>query len=315
MTCSCHITTCILKLGDNMQINRMFEIIYILLDKKTVTAGYLAEHFEVSPRTIYRDVETLSAAGIPIYMTKGKNGGISLMSDFVLNKTVLTDTEKTDIICSLKALKYLDSNEANTALEKLGSLFGEMNADWIEVDFTSWTRENKSKEIFDNIKNAILHKHGINFDYSSVKGEDTKRFVYPLKLCYKQNGWYVYGYCNNRQDYRFFKLSRIRYLDTSGESFDLVPPKELFNKQNVFAEEFFKLVLKLSPKMAYRVYDEFDSYEKLEDGSFLAEVMFPVGDWFFSYIASFGDDCTVIEPEYVKNQVIEKFKKVLKNYL
>lgn len=87
-----------------MQINRLFEIVYILLDKKRVTSRELAERFEVSSRTIYRDIETLSAAGIPVYMSKGKGGGISLLPDFVLNKAVITDEEKEEILSSLKAV-------------------------------------------------------------------------------------------------------------------------------------------------------------------------------------------------------------------
>lgn len=118
-----------------MQINRLFEIVYLLLEKKQMTARELAEHFEVSVRTIYRDVETLSAAGIPIYMTKGKGGGIALLPEFVLNKTVITEAERADILSSLHAVHAVSFREAGTALDKLGAMFGRANADWIEVDF------------------------------------------------------------------------------------------------------------------------------------------------------------------------------------
>ena len=104
-----------------MQINRLFEIVYLLLEKKQITAKELAEHCEVSTRTIYRDVETLSGAGIPIYMTKGKGGGISLLPEFVLNKTVITEAERADILSSLHAMHAVDLQEAGTALHKLGA--------------------------------------------------------------------------------------------------------------------------------------------------------------------------------------------------
>ena len=105
-----------------MQINRLFEIVYILLENKIVKAGELAEHFEVSVRTIYRDVETLSQAGIPIYMSKGKGGGISLMPDFILDKAVLTEQEKGEILSSLKAVSALSLSESGSALNKLNSM-------------------------------------------------------------------------------------------------------------------------------------------------------------------------------------------------
>lgn len=153
-----------------MQINRLFEIVYILLDKKTATAKEFAERFEVSSRTIYRDIETLSAAGIPVYMSKGKGGGISLLPDFVLNKVVLTDDEKTNILSSLKAVNSVNLSETDTALEKLSSLFGGENTDWIEVDFTSWVNTEDEKNVFNTIKSSILSKKVISFFYASGKG-------------------------------------------------------------------------------------------------------------------------------------------------
>ena len=146
-----------------MQINRLFEIVYVLLDKKSVTSKELAERFEVSSRTIYRDIETLSSAGIPVYMSKGKGGGISLLPDFVLNKTVITDEEKEDILSSLKAVNAINLCKTDTALNKLSSLFGESNTDWIEVDFFSWANAQNETETFNTIKSAIYSKRVISF--------------------------------------------------------------------------------------------------------------------------------------------------------
>ena len=125
-----------------MKGNRLFEIIYILLDKKTVKAKDLAEHFEVSQRTIYRDIEALSEAGVPIYMTKGKGGGISLLSDFILNKTVLSKEEKKEIIAAMQGFNAVNKNEFNGALSKINSFLGENNENWIEVDFSNWDKNN-----------------------------------------------------------------------------------------------------------------------------------------------------------------------------
>lgn len=298
-----------------MQINRLFEIVYILLDKKTVTSKELAARFEVSQRTIYRDIETLSSAGIPVYMSKGKGGGISLLPDFVLNKAVITDEEKEDILSSLKAVNAVNLSKTDTALKKLSSLLGESNADWIEVDFSSWSNAQNETEAFNTIKSAILGKRVLSFSYASAKGQRTSREVEPLKLCFKSGAWYLYGYCRTRCDFRFFKLRRIRELCISEQNFQRKSPKQIFSDKNMFQEEYVKLKLKLSAAAAYRVYDEFDHYEQQEDGSFIAEINYPKGPWIFYYIASFGSQCEVLEPADVRNDVKAELRKTLNNYL
>lgn len=298
-----------------MKINRLFEIVYILLDKKVVTARELGERFEVSQRTIYRDIETLSAAGIPVYMNKGKGGGISLLPDFVLNKAVITNEEKEDILTSLKALKAINLSKADTALNKLSSLFGEPSADWIEVEFSSWANEQNETEIFNKLKAAILGKKIISFHYASAKEQQTERLVEPLKLCFKSGAWYLYGYCKLRCDYRFFKLRRIKKLQVAEESFQRKSPNKVFSNENGFQGEYVKLKLKLSSKVAYRVYDEFDSYEQQEDGSFITEINYPKGEWMVHYLATFGSNCEVLEPKEVRDDIKRELQKTLKYYL
>ncbi len=298
-----------------MQINRLFEIVYILLDKKTVTSRELAERFEVSTRTIYRDIETLSSAGIPVYMTKGRGGGISLLPDFVLNKAVITEEEKEDILSSLKAVSAVNPSKTDTALNKLSSMFGESSTDWIEVDFSPWAGAQNETETFNTIKSAILEKRLISFIYASAKGQKTARHVEPLKLCFKSGAWYLYGYCKSRNDFRFFKLRRIRELCLTEQTFSRKSPKRILYDNNVFQEEYIKLKLKLSPQAAYRVYDEFESYEQQYDGSFIVEIAYPKGQWIYYYITTFGRHCEVLEPEDVRNYVETELKKTLKNYL
>lgn len=298
-----------------MQINRLFQIIYILLDRKNITASALSEKLEVSVRTIYRDVEVLSSVGVPVYMSKGKGGGISLLPGFVLNKTVLTDQEKADILSSLHAVNSVKPEEKDTALQKLSSFFGKGNADWIEIDFSSWSHEDKENETFDSLKQAILNRKTAEFLYASGKREETLRKVYPLKLGFKAQSWYLYGYCVKRKDYRFFKLRRIKELNILEEGFNLATPVKIFSEENIFKEEYINLKLKLSSKMAYRVYDEFSKFQLSEDGYYIAETMFPKGQWVFSYVASFGDECEVLEPEEVRNEVRKKLQNMLKYYL
>ena len=230
-----------------MQINRLFQIIYILLENKLVTAGELAERLNVSVRTIYRDIENLSSAGIPVYMSKGKGGGISILPDFILNKALLTQEEKQDILSSIRAVGAVS-----------------------------------------------LNKNMVTFDYSSGKRECIRRTVCQLKLYFKGQSWYVYGFCKLRDDYRFFKLSRIKNIVISDEKFEIRCPDKIFNKKNVF--ELVNVKMKISKEMAYRVYDEFEDIEELKDGDFIVSMNFPMGEWLYSYIYTFGEYAEVLEP-------------------
>lgn len=299
-----------------MQVNRLFEIIYILLDKKVVTAKELAERFEVSQRTIYRDIETLSTAGIPVYMSKGKGGGISILPEFVLNKAVLTEEEKLEILSSIKAVNAVsfDDSDIEKVLKKLNNILGENDTDWIEVDFSNWGNAEREKEIFNILKSAILSKRIVNFDYMSGKGENIKREVYPLKLYFKGQSWYMYGYCKIRDDYRFFKLRRIKDLCISKETFNIKFLKNIMKKDNIYEGKFIILKMRISSKMAYRVYDEFENFQQLQDGSFIVEIKYPKGQWIFNYIYSFGEECEVLEPEEIRKEVKDKIKKMLLNY-
>lgn len=298
-----------------MQINRLFEIIYILLEKERVTAKELAEHFEVSTRTVYRDIEILSGAGIPVYMSKGKGGGVSLLPEFVLNKAVITEEEKAEILSALKAVDAVKTGEEDGALRKLGSLFGDTGSDWIEVDFGCWADGKREETLFLNIKRAIIEKKALTFTYVSVKGEETERTVEPLKLCFKGEAWYLYGYCRQRRDCRFFKLKRIRKLLLTDETFQRSCRETVLKRENnEYAGETLKLRLKIAKEAAYRVYDEFENYERTEDGGFLVDLCFPRNDWLFYYLISFGEYLEVLEPEEARAQLQEKLKKITEKY-
>lgn len=297
-----------------MQINRLFEMVYLLLNKETTTAGELARHFEVSPRTIYRDVELLSAAGIPIYMTKGKGGGISLLPDFVLNKTVLTGKEKSDILAALHAVDAVSFEQTNTAVQKLSSLFGNTNADWIEVDFSQWFNAEEEANLFADLKSAILGRRIVAFDYHGSESAQ-HRTVEPLKLCFKGQSWYLFAYCTLRSDFRFFKLRRIKGLKLLSERFEREAPAKIFNDDKVFQDDFVTITLKLSKDMAYRVYDEFSEYRQLADGSFRAKLTMPRGSWVYHYLATFGEHCEILEPADIRCAVQETLQKTLQQYL
>ena len=298
-----------------MQINRLFEMVYLLLDKKQMTAKELAEHFEVSARTVYRDVETLSAAGIPIYMVKGKGGGISLLPDFVLNKAVITEEERADILSSLKAVQAVSVTESGTALNKLGSLFGAQEADWIEVDFGLWGDGEKESVLFELIKSAILEKKVVRFAYAATGREMKERVVEPLKLVFKASNWYLYAYCRLRKDYRFFKLKRMRDVELISEKFERQSPKKILQNKNSYQSgELVKVQLKFEKEAAFRAMDDFSECEMQDDGSVLVSCEYMVGEWLTDIVIGYGEHCEVISPQWLRDEVEEKLRRMLVKY-
>lgn len=299
-----------------MQINRLFEIVYILLEKEKVTARELAERFEVSTRTVYRDVEALSGAGIPIYMSKGKGGGVSLLPGFTLDKAVITEGEKAEILSALKALDAVRPEEKTTAFQKMGSLLGESDYDWIEVDFGKWYDQNAAQLLFQEVKKAVIEKRVVRFSYANAKGQISEREAEPLKLCFKGEAWYLYAWCRQHGEERFFKLNRIRKLELTEKTFGRTCKDSVLKRQQQnYQTERIHLKLKIAKEAAFRVYEEFESYEVLADGSFLAEMDFPAGEWVFYYLTSFGKALEVLEPEEVREKLKKELEKILEKYL
>lgn len=296
-----------------MQVNnRLFEILYILLQKKKVTAKELAEKFEVSTRTIYRDIEALSSANIPIYMSKGKDGGIGILEEYVLNKSILSEEEQNQILFALQSLEKMNDQTEKDILEKMSTIFNKKVTDWIKIDFSNWS---PSKEnTFQIIKSAILNKQLVKFTYYNSAGEKNLRVVEPLQIWFKDKSWYLISYCRLKKDYRFFKLTRMKEVKLLEEHFEREMPKQHEEKKNF---KNILLELEISKEMSYRVYDEFDSNEitRKDDGNFIIKVEFPENEWVYSFILSFGEYVKVLSPEYAKNIVKEKLKKTLENYL
>lgn len=299
-----------------MQVNnRLFEIVYILIQKKKVTAKELANKFEVSTRTIYRDIETLSRANIPIYATKGKEGGIEILDDYVLNKMLLTEEEQNQILFALQGIKKVAGQDEKDILEKLSRLFNKKVDDWIRIDFSNWGKDNEKEKRFNKIKAAILNKNRIKFEYYNTNGEKSERIVEPLQIWFKDKSWYLIAFCKLKQDYRIFKIARIKEIEILEEHFERDLQQE--SKKEKCNFKTITLKLEISKKMAYRVYDEFEDSEinKKDDGSFIINVEYPENEWVYGYILSFGEYLKVLSPERVKRTIKDKIEKILKNYL
>ena len=300
-----------------MQINRLLEIVYILLDKKTITARELSVHFEVSKRTIYRDIEILSGAGIPVYTNKGKGGGIGLLDNYVLNKSMLSNKEQIDILSSLQGLNALNVPDIEPILKKLSAAFDKNNTSWIDVDFSHWGSSGIERQKFSLLRTSILNENVLDFEYVNARGEETNRTVEPMKLLFKEQSWYVYGYCRAKSDFRVFKITRMKNLSLINETFKRDVPKTVWDDFQSFNGSMIELVLKIEAKMAYRVYDEFDqaSILKHEDSSFIVKAAFPENEWLYGYVLSFGEDVEVLEPKHFRETIKRKLEEALKKYL
>ncbi|WP_032122363.1 helix-turn-helix transcriptional regulator [Clostridium amazonitimonense] len=302
-----------------MKINRLFHIVITLLNKGTVTAKELAEKFEVSTRTIYRDVEDLSAAGIPIYTSKGNGGGISLLEEYVMSNALISAEESESLILALKTLQATNYPEIDRVLEKMNAMFGKTHiSDWIEVDFSHWGANKDTDIKFQNIKQGILKRIVLEFDYINSYNNKTRRLVYPLKLIFKGQTWYLWSYCILKDDFRLFKITRMKNLEVKNQNFER---GDIISKGNekIITESKVKKVnlrLKYNESVLYLLYDYYDEdmIVKDQDGSYIVNVTFPENEWVYSYIMSFGYNVEVIEPKYVRDEIVKRLNKNLDIY-
>lgn len=307
-----------------MQTEHLFELTYIILERKIVTAAEMAKHFGVSTRTIYRWVDALNLAGVPVVTTKGKGGGIQLAEKYTLDKAILTEDEKQEILSSVQALQTLtgDSSFAGNSrgvISKLKAITS-ANADWIKVDFATWNPEqNEIKETFKNLKWAILNRRQVSFEYFSGSSENSLRHVDPWKIIFRGQAWYLYGYCKTRNAPRYFKLSRIRNL--------LILKDEISVEEKDFPEEenkgdyggdritnFIQLKVRVADSEVYRILDEYkvDSIEEADDKTKILTLDVPDFYWIKSWILSFGSSMQVLEPEKLRLEINAEIKKMHK---
>lgn len=310
-----------------MQESRLFKILYYLLDKGRATAPELAKRFEVSTRTIYRDIDALSGAGIPVYTEAGRGGGICLMNHFVLDRAVLTEAEKQDILTALQNVAAAGNKGGEETLEKLSALFRIQAENWYEVDFARWGVSTGDNEKFELLKKAVLTRQRVKILYAGSGREKSHRTVEPLKLLYKSRSWYLKAWCLEKEAFRLFKLSRILEWEALEESFEpeALPeaalqaelqqselPQTGVRQPGLLRKETPQVILSFPGEMAYRVYDEFDSSQvrELENGNLLTAAPMPVDEWLIAFLLSFGDSVEIIEPTYLKEVLAERALKI-----
>lgn len=278
----------------------------------------MAEHFGVSKRTMYRWVDALNLAGVPVITTKGKGGGISLSEKYSLDKAVLSEDEKLEILSSVQALEVLSGN-SSAAVSKLKAIT-KANADWIKVGFAPWNPKGvEVRNLFTQLKSAIILRHQIVFDYFSAKGEMTKRTVEPWKIVFKGQAWYLYAYCCEKIAARFFKLTRMQNcvvtnaLVTHAEK-DFSDENYSSYEENYADFESVKLLVNVSS--IYMILDEY-AVEKMKDlpgksnsDEKIVTLKMPKVPWLVNWVLSFGSSVKVIEPEWLKEAVLHEVEKI-----
>lgn len=292
-----------------MQESRLFKIVYYLLDKGHVTAPELAEKFEVSVRTIYRDIDALSEAGIPVYTETGRNGGIRIMNEFILDKAVLSEQEKQEILTALQSLSAAECVNISETLNKLSALFRVDSENWLEVDFSRWGNEQDGNEKVELLKSAVIHRKCVKITYAGSYEAISERVIQPLKMIYKARSWYLKAYCLAKQDYRSFKLTRILDLKILDECFapHALPERETESKQT-----YNTITLRFPKEMAYRVYDEFSPAQVVqqENGDIIVSAQMPEDAWLTGFLLSFGTQVEIISPAYLRDVIARQAKLI-----
>ncbi len=291
-----------------MRESRLFQIVYYLLDRGQATAPELAERLEVSVRTIYRDIDALSGAGIPIYAEAGRNGGIRIMHGFVLDKAVLSEAERQEILAALQGLSATQNIQSDDTLRKLGAIFHVDFAPWLEINFSRWGSV-RDQEIYRTLKTAVLSCKAVTVTYASTYGEIVERKIYPLKLSYRARAWYVKAYCTKRRGFRLFRLTRIIDCAQTEETFSRCVFPEPESSQQ---EEYPTITLWFPKEMAYRVYDEFDctQIQRQANGDFITVANMPVDGWLIGFLLSCGTQVEVLSPAFLREAVAQQAKLI-----
>ncbi|PCK21205.1 transcriptional regulator [Bacillus pumilus] len=305
-----------------MKIDRILSIVMLLISKKQVQAKDLAELHEVSVRTIYRDIDTINQAGIPVVTTQGAGGGISLVEDYRLEKKLFTDDDIELILTALESMTSAYSfKESKHVLKKIKSLIPSETAEnekqhHVFIDLSTWGKDSHAEKKLQLIHTAASAHQYIQFTYRNAKGETISRKVEPYTLVLKGRHWYLYAFCCVKKAFRLFKLTRMTDLITMPGCF---PPKRIKNEEKPWNDSWNEepsvstLTLRLTEASVGRVKEWVDENELIlsSDGTYLATLTLPKDDWLYSFLFHLGPDVDIISPQHVR----EAFDLQLKQFL
>jgi predicted DNA-binding transcriptional regulator YafY len=303
-----------------MKTDRLLAIVIKMLNRQNVSAKELADYFEVSVRTIQRDIDAINMAGIPVVASRGNVGGYSILENFKINNSFFTSTEQNLLLTTLQGVyKAYNDNSLTDIIDKLSLIktsTTSMGKNHIIMDFSSWWNSEKQKEKVDKIKGAIENNKVICFDYFDMNGETSKRELEAINLILKVNVWYIYGFCRLRQDYRLFKMTRVKNLQVTEQKYK---SKENFKEYKFDYNNSGNIKLKL--KFDKSAINRIDDYFGIEDltfnanGDILVEIYYNEDEWVYGMILSFGDKVEVIEPMHIRGIIKTRLQKTLNKYM
>ena len=300
-----------------MKIDRLIGILSVLLQQEGSTAPKLAEKFEVSRRTINRDIEALCEAGIPIQTVQGAGGGIRIMDGFRMDRTLLTSKDMQVIMAGLRSLDSISGSHYYAQLMekiKTGSSEFISGRDSILIDLSSWNKAFISSKIA-LIQAAIEERRHISFVYFAPRGDSVRR-VEPYYLIFKWSSWYMWGWCLERKDFRLFKLNRMDQIRVNTTNFELreVPMPDLSN-QRIFPGGIEVQAL-FHPKAKWRLVEEFGThcFKEMESGQLFFCENYTDKDNLVSWLLTFGDQVKVMEPKFIRDELLNKAKRMIERY-
>lgn len=308
-----------------MKVNRLVSMIMILLDKERIGAQELADLFEVSPRTIYRDIDAINMAGIPIRSISGVGGGFEIMQQYKIDQKVFSTADLSAIMMGLSSLAgMVRGDELVHALAKVKSFIPAerakdiaLKANQINIDLSSWMGNGNIQPYLEMIKTALQQSKLLSFEYIAHHGKKTARTAEPYQLVLKSNHWYLQGYCHKRNDFRLFRLSRMSNLQIQEETFTPRDyPKPTLDSADIFETMQTKIKIRIHQSVLDRVLD-FCSYEDLSpDGDAYYIVRFPFieNEYHYDILLGFGDKCECLEPLHIRTEMKRKIHAIAALY-
>ena len=308
-----------------MKVDRLISIIMILLDKKRIGAQELAELFEVSPRTIYRDIDTINMAGIPVRSISGVGGGFEIMQNYKIDRKVFSTADLSAILMGLTSLSnMIRGDELINALAKVKSFIPadrvkdiELKANQIVVDLSPWMGNRNIQPYLEIIKTALQESKLLSFEYADRYGNKTVRTAEPYQLVLKSSHWYWQGYCHKRNDFRLFRLSRTSNLQIQEEFFtprDYQKPQLDFT--DILATMQTKIKIRIHKSVMDRVLD-FCTYEHFSpdgDEHFIVSIPFIENEYHYNILFSFGDKCECLEPLHIRTEMKRRIHDIATIY-
>ena len=304
-----------------MKVDRLVSILLILLDQPRIGAQELAERFEVSPRTIYRDIDAINRAGIPVRSTSGVGGGFEIMPEYKMDRTVFSVSDLTAILTGLTGLSNLmRGDELVNSLAKVKRFIPAERAKEIEcktnqilIDLSPWMGNRNIQPYFELIQTALQESKLLSFTYLDRFGNRTERIVEPYRLVLKGNHWYTQGYCAARDDVRLFKLARMSNLNRLETTFSpREVPKPQLDPSDVLAARQIRSKLRIQKTALDRALDFCAEEDVSPDGEEHVIVRFPFieNDYYYSILLGFGDKCECLEPPRIRAEMKRRIREI-----